>query len=275
MSLRARILYPSVILNKAKVATALKGKTILVTGASFGIGEVLVRTLFEYEVTLILVARTTAKLLALKNESLGRRAKVTTFHCDFYSEKNISELCIELKSIPIDYFISNAGKSIMRSLRESVHRRDDYRRTMAVNYLAPVQLMAGLSESFQNAGTHIVNVSTYNVLMRTPPGWSAYVSSKKAMHSWLEGNIPELTSMNITVSNIYLPLVESRMKEANRTYAQTPAMSMDTAVAIIVKALLNKNYHFKPWWHVPFQVLLFLASPWWHVYWSKHIKRQK
>lgn len=275
MSLRARIFYPSVVLNKTKTAAALKGKTILLTGASFGIGETLVRTLLEYEVRLILVARTSEKLLALKNASLVRPAEVTTFYCDFYNDESVMGLCDELRTIPIDYFISNAGKSVMRPLRESIHRPDDHRRTMAVNYLAPVQLIMGLVESFRDARTHIVNISTYNVLMKTPPGWSAYVSSKKAMHSWFEGNLPELASMNITVSNIYLPLVESRMKDANKTYVNTPAMSMDTAVAVILRGLVNKSYSFKPWWHVPFQIMLFLARPWWNVYWSKHARKKR
>jgi short-subunit dehydrogenase len=274
-SLRARILYPSVTLNKRKASTRLNGKTILITGATFGIGESLVRHLFHYEVTLILVARTAEKLLALKNESLAHAAKVITFSCDFYSEESISVLCDKLKSIHIDYFISNAGKSLMRSFEESINRTHDYRRTMAVNYLAPVQLVTTLSESFKIANTHIVNVSTYNVLLKTPPKWSAYVSSKKAMQSWIESNTLELTAMNITVSNIYLPLVESRMKDANKSYVYTPAMSMDTAVIVIVKGLLKRNYHFKPWWHAPFQVVMLLGDPLWNFYWSRRIRKGK
>lgn len=275
MTLQARILYPSVILNERKTFTRLTGKTILITGATFGIGEALVRHLFRYEVTMILVARTTEKLQAIEKESLSHPAKVATFYCDFYNKESISALCDKLKSMHIDYFISNAGKSIMRSFEESMNRPDDYHRTISVNYLAPVQLITTLSGSFRRAGTHIVNVSTYNVLMKTPPKWSAYVSSKKAMHSWIESNIPELAFMNITVSNIYLPLVESRMKDANKNYTHTPAMSMNTAVAIIVKGLLNKHYRFKPWWHVPFQVLMFLGSPLWNLYWYKYIRKGK
>src|SRR5688500_8746965 len=195
MSLQARILYPSVVLNGRKASARLNGKTILVTGATFGIGEALVRSLFHYEVTVSLVARTTEKLLAMQNESLAYPAKVTTFYCDLYNEDSIRDLCNKLMSIHIDYFISNAGKSVMRSFEESSIRPRDYQATIAVNYLAPVQLITILSESFKRAGTHIVNVSTYSVLMRTPPKWSAYVSSKKAMHSWIESNIPELTGM--------------------------------------------------------------------------------
>jgi short-subunit dehydrogenase len=132
-----------------------------------------------------------------------------------------------------------------------------------------------LIKSFRKAQTHIVNISTYSVLMKTPPKWSAYISSKKAMHSWFESNMPELTSLNVTVSNIYFPLVESRMKDANQNYKDVPAMPMDTAVATIIKGLLNRNYHFKPWWHVPFQVGLFLITPFWATCWKQKPGQRK
>lgn len=250
----------------------LDGKTILVTGATFGIGEALTRHLMRYNVHLILVARTAEKLELLKNESLTSAAEVTTFPCDFYREESIDELCTKLKSIPVDYFVSNAGKSIMRSFEDS--RFHDYKRTMAVNYLGPVQLISGLTENFRQSKTHIVDISTYNVLMKTPPKWSAYVSSKKAMHSWFESAAPELASLNITVSHIYLTLVESRMKDANGKYDNTSAMPMDRAVAIIMKGLI---YHrdYKPWWHVPFQVAMFFLNPFWNIYWRRMIRTKK
>lgn len=271
MSVASRFLFPSIALNNERALRKLAAKTIVITGATFGIGEALTRHLFNYPVRLILVGRTTEKLSALKAESLTQPAEVTTFTCDFYSEHEIASLCDKLKVIHIDYFVSNAGKSIMRSLDEAKDRNHDFQRTMAVNYLAPVQLISALIGSFREARTHIVNVSTYNVLMRTPPGWSAYVSSKKAMHSWIESNKVELAIMNITVSNIYLPLVESRMKDINKSYEHTTAMPMATAVAAIVKGLLNRSYHFKPWWHIPFQWILFSVNPFWDYFWYKKI----
>jgi short-subunit dehydrogenase len=271
----ARLLFPEATLDRKKVSTSLNGKTILITGATFGIGEALARYLLHFNVQLILVARTTEKLSALKNESLTLAANVTAFTCDFYSEDSVKELCRDLQPIYIDYFVSNAGKSMMRSLEESAARFHDYKRTIAVNYFAPVQLISTLIENLKKARTHIVNISTYSVLMKTPPRWSAYISSKKAMHSWFESNMPELALMNITVSNIYLPLIESRMKDANQGYKRTPAMPMNTAVAIIVKSLMDCNYHFKPWWHIPFQAVLFLVNPWWTFFWKRQLRRNK
>jgi short-subunit dehydrogenase len=224
----------------------------------------------NYRVHLILVARTADKLLALKNESANLPAEVTIFTCDLYDEQNIEELCNSLRSFKIDYFVSNAGKSIMRSLNES--KLQDYKKTVALNYLAPVQIITSMREKFSESKTHIVDVSTYNVLMKIPPKWSAYVSSKKAMHSWFEGNRAELKLMNITTSHIYLPLVESRMKDANVKYKNVRAMPMDRAVAMIMRGI-EKRSDYRPWWHVPFKVVMFFGSPFWDIFWVRLIRR--
>jgi short-subunit dehydrogenase len=274
MSHKARLLFPESPLYQRKVSQCLNKKTILITGATFGIGEALARYLLHYDVKLILIGRTTEKLMALRDESIALAAQVTTFSCDFYNEESVSDLCRHLQPIHIDYFVSNAGKSMMRSLEESMDRFHDFKRTIAVNYLAPVQIICALAKNFKEAQTHIVNVTTYSVLMKTPPNWSAYISSKKAMHSWFESNLPELELQNIRVSNIYFPLVESRMKNANPSYKDTPAMSMDTAVAIILKTLYKPKYNFRPWWHAPLQVLLFVGSPWWVPFWKRRIRQR-
>jgi short-subunit dehydrogenase len=249
----------------------LDGKTILLTGASFGIGEALARRLLHEQVSLILVARTGERLDALKNESEHLPAKVTTFICDFYQQESIQELCDYLKNTRIDFFISNAGKSLMRSFRES--RFHDFQRTMAVNYLAPVQIIVSMRDQFSEAGTHIINVSTYNVLMKAPPKWSAYVASKKAMQAWYESNRAELENINITVSHLYLPLVESRMKDANEKYKNVRAMPLQRAVTIIINSMLYPAKHFKPWWHGFAQVGLFMMAPFWNGYWRMMIRR--
>jgi short-subunit dehydrogenase len=262
-------------LKHKNTARQLDGKTILITGASYGIGEALTRHMLRYNLHLIIVARSTDLLLKLKEESRQQAAKVTVYTCDFYSEESVRELTAKLRGIPIDYFVSNAGKSIMRSAEESAGRLHDYRRTIAVNYLAPVQLISELLSDFERSHTHIVNVSTYNVLMKTPPKWSAYVSSKKAMHSWFESNKAELATKNITVSTIYFPLIESRMKEANPRYRNVKAMKMDQAVDVIVNALMDRRYTYKPWWHIPAQIGLFFSGPLWDTYWRTKLDRQR
>ncbi len=94
------------------------------------------------------------------------------------------------------------------------------------------------------------------------------------MHSWFEGNRAEFETMSITFNTLYFPLIESRMKDANPTYKNTKAMKMDRAVNLIVNALVRRKYNYKPWWHIPVQLGLFLASPMWNMYWRNKGKRK-
>lgn len=89
----------------------LEGRTILITGATIGIGEALTRYLMQHDVRLILVARTREKLEVLQRESLDAKANVSVIVCDLSNEQNTEQLCAQLQNTHIDFFVSNAGKT--------------------------------------------------------------------------------------------------------------------------------------------------------------------
>jgi hypothetical protein len=51
-------------------------------------------------------------------------------------------------------------------------------------------------------------------------------------------------------------------------------MKMDQAVDIIIKALMDRRYNYKPWWHIPAQIGLFFSSPFWNTYWRTRLGRK-
>ena len=53
----------------------------------------------------------------------------------------------------VDLLVNNAGRSIRRSLALSYDRMHDVRRTMEINYFAPVRLMLGLLPAWSSAAT--------------------------------------------------------------------------------------------------------------------------
>ncbi len=96
-----------------KLREAVEGKVVLVTGASFGIGEASALELGEAGARVLLVARTAKRLevLAERISELGGRAYVHT--CDVGQPDAVEELAAEVLEEygHIDVLVSNAGKS--------------------------------------------------------------------------------------------------------------------------------------------------------------------
>jgi FlaA1/EpsC-like NDP-sugar epimerase len=86
-NLLEKILFPSTYLNKKKLRSKLKGKTILITGASSGIGEQVAYLLADIDAHLILVARREEKLLTIKSEIEKKAAVVSIFRADLTNKE--------------------------------------------------------------------------------------------------------------------------------------------------------------------------------------------
>lgn len=244
------ILFPSILSQKAKIDGKLNGKTILITGATFGIGEALVKSLVKSGATLILVARTFEKLELLQEIVRKEGGQAYIFSADFYDDSSVDNLLNFLNELPVkvDFFVNNAGKSIRRSIFDSLDRYHDFTRTNSINYLNPVKLSLYLiPELVKNKG-QIINISAINVLFIPAPKWAAYQASKSAYDQWIRSIKPELTSKGVTVSSVYLPLVKTRMIAPTKEYDNVPAMTPDQVAIIILKMMIRKSTIFKPWW---------------------------
>lgn len=245
-----KILFPVRNINAKRLKERVENKTILITGASYGIGAALASILAEYAVTLLLVARTEEKLAVLKKSIADKACTVKIYVADLRDEKEISNL-LELwknENIKVDIFINNAGKSIYRKLWNSLDRFHDTQRCAATNYTGPVQLLLGILNGLVQKEAQIINVSAINVLLPPAVGWSAYQSSKIAFDQWLRCSEAELKAENISVSSIYLPLVRTRMSMVNENKHGQPAMSKEKAAKLITNFIVKRKRKYAPWW---------------------------
>ena len=244
------ILFPPILFNERKLVRELEGKTVLITGASSGIGEQLAYLLADIRVHLILVARREEKLVAMKDVIEMKAAQVSLFSADLRNEEEIAALCRFLNRLPdgLDIVVSNAGHSIKRSIHQSLDRYHDFTRTMAINYSAPVQLLLSLIPLLEQKQGHIINVSTVNVMLHPLPKWAAYQASKAAFDTWFLSAAPELNITGISTTSIYLPLVRTPMILPTTSYQKLPAMSPQHVARIIGKSLYTHKLTYKPWW---------------------------
>lgn len=259
------LFFPFLWYSRAKLRKRLAGKTVLITGASYGIGECLAERLADTGARLLLVARTAEKLIEVKNRVEARGGRADIFPCDLTNVAEVQALLEHLHQLPdgIDVLVSNAGKSIRRSIFDSLDRFHDFTRTMNLNYFGPVQLLLGLIPTLVARRGHVINVSAVNVLLAPAPKWAAYQASKTAFDQWFRSVGPELSACGVGTTSIYLPLVRTRMIEPTEAYRNMPAMRPEQAADLICKALLSRRRTYAPWWLVVGQLASVLFRwPW-------------
>lgn len=273
------LLFPPTSLHSQALASSLEGKTVLITGASSGIGEQLAYLLADYKVHLILVARREDKLKAVKEtvEKGAGSAQVSLFPADLRNEEAISGLVQFLHQLPqgLDLVVSNAGHSIHRSIYQSLDRYHDFARTMAINYAAPVQLLLGVIPLLEQSQGHIIQVSTINVLLHPFPEWAAYQASKSAFDSWFLSVAPELNAVGIATSSVYLPLVRTPMMAPTAAYQSLPAMTSSQAARVIGKLIVTRRRTFKPWWVIFGQLGSVLFRGWLEQLLPRQFRKRK
>src|SRR5262245_32402169 len=131
MTLLSRLVNPGGAPRLDQLRATVQGKVVLVTGASFGIGEATARLLGSAGATVLLVARSADKLeeVAAAIRADGGTAEV--FPTDLTDPAAVDALALRLATRPVDVVVNNAGKSIRRSLARSYDRFHDVERTMA------------------------------------------------------------------------------------------------------------------------------------------------
>jgi NAD(P)-dependent dehydrogenase (short-subunit alcohol dehydrogenase family) len=240
-----------------RLRDAVSGATVLVTGASFGIGAATARKLASAGATVLLAARSADKLDELGATIAGDGGHAVSYPVDISDEAAVAELaeriCAE-HGAP-DIVVNNAGKSIRRSLHEQYDRPHDFDRTIGINYLGPIRLLLELVPEMRRRGSgHIVNVSSVGV--RTPPGprWGAYQASKGAFDMWLRSVAPELHADGVDVTSIYFGLVNTRMMEPTKSLRNAPGLSAEQAAETVAKAITDRTRTIAPWWLWPAEV---------------------
>lgn len=271
----SNVLFPIFKPDFSRLAQRLHHKTIIITGASYGIGEALSYILADIDCRLILLARTTEKLQTIQQQLSAKKAQIEIFPIDLRNNKQIDHFLNHIEHNQIDILINNAGHSIRRPIMQSLHRLHDFERTMQLNYFAPVKLCLALIPKLQQTLGQIINVSAINVLLAPTVNWAAYQASKTAFDQWLRCASAELENQNIKISTAYLPLVRTRMIEPTKLYDHVPALQPQQAATIICRLLLTRKHHYKPWWTIPAQLASVLFNPIWQKINYFYVKRKQ
>ncbi|ENX18183.1 fatty acyl-CoA reductase [Acinetobacter sp. CIP 64.2] len=218
------------------------GKTIIVTGASSGIGLTVSKYLAQAGAHVLLLARTKEKLDEVKAEIEAEGGKASVFPCDLNEMESIDAVSKEILAAVdhIDILVNNAGRSIRRAVHESVDRFHDFERTMQLNYFGAVRLVLNiLPHMMQRKDGQIINISSIGVLANATR-FSAYVASKAALDAFSRCLSAEVHSHKIAITSIYMPLVRTPMIAPTKIYKYVPTLSPEEAADLIAYAIVKR-----------------------------------
>ncbi|AMO63221.1 short-chain dehydrogenase [Mycolicibacterium phlei] len=227
----------------------LRGKRILLTGASSGIGEAAAEKFARAGATVVVVARRRELLDALVERISENGGDAWAHDCDLSDLDALDDLAARVIDDlgGVDILINNAGKSIRRPLAESLERWHDVERTMTLNYYAPLRLIRALAPGMRERGDgHIINVSTWGVLSESSPLFAVYNASKAALTAVSRVIETEWSGEGVHSTTLFYPLVRTPMIAPTRAYDNVPGLSADEAADWMITAARTRPVRIAP-----------------------------
>ncbi|WP_296172283.1 SDR family oxidoreductase [Psychrobacter sp. UBA2769] len=230
-------------LNKQQVG---RGKTILITGASSGLGEGMARLFAKLGYNLAICARRTERLEDLKAELLAQypdiRIEYRVLDVSDYDAIFTVFDAFAADFGHIDRVVVNAG--IGDSRRIGKGRFDTNRRTVEINFVSALAQCEAAMNIFraQNSG-HLVVISSMSAMRGLPKHLTAYGASKAGLAHLAEGIRADmlLTKLPIQVSTIYPGYVRTEINEnAKPLPFEVDAETGTTAIVAAIEARVNE-----------------------------------
>ena len=169
----------------------LRGSTVLLTGATGGLGHAVARALHRQGAQLVLTGRR-ADLLAVLGDELGAR----TLTADLSRRADTERLALE--AADVDVLIANAALPASGRLLELTQAEIDV--MLAVDLRAPIALAHALAPAMAaRGGGHIVLISSLAGKAATPGG-SIYSAAKFGLRGFAHAARADLRGSGIGVS---------------------------------------------------------------------------
>ncbi len=187
----------------------MMSKTIVVVGASRGIGRAMVELFAQNPAhRVIALARNLEKM----NDAFAKYENVTTFRLDL-AAANIRSECEKISTSldTIDILINNAGKLVNKPFLELTH--EDIQSCYAVNVVGVMETTQAFLPKMKKA--HIVNISSMGGFQGSVKfaGLSAYSTSKAALCSFTELFSEEFKDSEIAMNCLCLGAAQTEMLE--------------------------------------------------------------
>lgn len=193
----------------------LKGKTILVTGASSGIGKATAIECSKMDAKVVVTGRNEERLnqTLAELEGDGHLAIVS----DLSSEEGVNVLVDQCPII--DGLVNNAGSTIM--VPTQFITRDKLMQVLEVNTVAPIILTQQLLKKKKlGKGASVVITDSISGVKIASPGNVLYSTSKSAINGFVKNAALDLASKNIRVNAVCPGMIDTHILDNGSVTAE-------------------------------------------------------
>jgi short-subunit dehydrogenase len=194
----------------------LRGKRVLITGASRGIGEGLARRFAAVGANVALVARSADAI-----EKLAADLGGTAHPADLADPEQVATLInhVEDEAGPVDVLVNNAGIDITKGFVDYSH--EEVGRIVQVNLITPMDLCRqAIPRMLRRGQGHIVNISSLSAC-GLYPGLAAYSTTKAGLSHFTAGLRADLKKLPIGTTLVEMAGVPTDMLANADTYKPT------------------------------------------------------
>ena len=232
-----------------------KGKKVLITGASTGIGKAL-SVEFAKRGALLALGSLPEEKKNLKTHAkeleTSYNIKTWTFPIDLVSEGAAENLYQQVKSDVGDIFalVNNAGTTAYGNFWEIPV--EEHAKTLELNFYVPLHLMHLFLQDMVKGGEGmIINISSVSALQPTP-FQSAYGATKAGLQSLSEAVRAELKKSGVTVCTLNPPFIDTpllkkkKYPEDLRFYSISGIKSTEWLAQKALKAFEKRKFLYVP-----------------------------
>jgi short-subunit dehydrogenase len=254
------------------MATSIfKDKTVVITGASSGIGRELAYQLAEQGAWLSLAARNGERLATVAKECQARGGKAVAILTDVSEQAQCAQLIQRTVDNyqRIDMLVNNAGITMWADFEE-VLDLSFYEQMMRVNYLGSVYCTYYALPFLKKTHGRIVGISSLGGKNGLPKR-SGYVASKHAMTGFFDSLRIEIAEYEISVTMIYPGFVATETRERalgadGKPIGKSPvredeAMPAEDCAQLIIEAAATRKRELVMTWRGKVGLWLKLIAP--------------